>query len=62
MLNTRHTKSEEVNPEGAISTKQVQTPTAQNKLMSLDDFRWMIRTISGIFHNGRITAAIRAIF
>jgi len=60
MLNTLHTRSEEENAWGAIKTKQIHTPVTQYMLMSSEDLRFIIRAMSGIFQNGNIIAAIRA--
>ncbi len=61
IMNTLQTISEDINPAGAISTRQHHTPKAQYVLISLDDLRLIIRTIRGIFHNGSTTDAINAI-
>ena len=62
ILKARHTKSGEVNPDGAMSTKHVHTPNAQNILTSFEDFRLIILTIKGIFQSGRTIAATNPIF
>jgi len=62
ILNTRQTISLEKNPAGAIKTMHPQTPKAQKVLKSSEDFLLMIFKIKGIFHKGKITAAIKAIF
>ncbi|MBU0694196.1 MAG: hypothetical protein KKC11_05950 [Candidatus Omnitrophica bacterium] len=62
ILNIRQTGSEEQKPAGAISKKHVHTPNVQYGLISLEDFLFIILTISGIFHKGSIIAAINAIF
>lgn len=49
----------EIKPEGAINNRQTQTPIAQRILKSLEDFLLIILTIKGIFHKGRIMAAIK---
>jgi len=61
ILNTRQTKSFETNPEGAINARHVQTPKAQDRLISLEDFRLIILTMRGIFQKGKMMAATRAI-
>lgn len=60
ILNARQTISVDLNPAGAMNKKQIQTPNAQYKLMSLEDFLFITRTISGIFHNGNAIAAMNA--
>ena len=62
ILKTRQTGSTDRKASGAISKKQTQTPNAQYRLMSLEDFLFMTRIISGMFHNGNIIAAMSAIF
>lgn len=57
-MKVRQTMSSEVNPEGAIRMKQTQTPIAQLRLMSLEDFRRMIFMTSGMLKSGRATAAV----
>ena len=46
---------------GAIKTDVVQRPTTQSIEMSCEDFLWITRTISGMSHKGRITAAHKPI-
>ncbi len=55
------TISAEANPDGAMSIVQTQTPTAHQRLTSLDDFRLMMRMMSGILKNGNIIAVTSAI-
>jgi hypothetical protein len=59
ILNVFQTISTEIKPDGAINRMQTQTPSAQLKLISLEDFLLMILRINGMFHNGRVMAAIR---
>src|SRR5262245_10188712 len=59
ILKVRQTMSSETNPDGAIKIMHTHTPTAQLRLRSRDDLRRVILRISGIFHNGKATAAIR---
>jgi hypothetical protein len=61
ILKTFHTISTETNDDGAIKARQDHTPTAQNILISLEDFRFIILAINGMFQKGKIIAAIRAI-
>jgi hypothetical protein len=49
-------------PAGNIAKKQNHAPSAQGMLKSLDERRFIILTISGIFQRGRIILAMRAIF
>ena len=51
----------EIRAAGNIKIRQIQTPIAQNKLMSFEDFLLSILTIKGIFQRGKITAAIKPI-
>jgi len=48
-------------PAGNIANRQIHTPSAQKMLRSLDERRFMILTISGIFQRGKIIPAMRAI-
>jgi hypothetical protein len=61
ILKTRQTISLETKPEGAIKARQIQTPKAQDKLMSFEDFLFITFRISGIFHKGITTAATKPI-
>ena len=61
MLNAFQVISDEVKPDGAIITKQLQTPITQKRLISSEDFLFITRTIKGMFHKGRIIAAISEI-
>lgn len=58
ILKTLKTISELLIPEGNIKRKQIQTPIAQKRLISSDDFRFSILAIKGIFQKGKIKAAI----
>jgi hypothetical protein len=55
--NALNAASLERNACGVMSRMQTHTPTAQTRLMSLEDRRLMIRTIKGMFHKGIRTAA-----
>ena len=48
-------------PEGNMAKKHTHAPIAQYRLRSLDERRFIILTISGIFQRGRIILAIKAI-
>ena len=48
-------------PAGNISRKQVHAPKAQKILISFEERRFIILTISGIFQRGSIMLAIKAI-
>lgn len=61
MVNAFQTESVERSPSGSINKKHIHTPSAQDILMSLEDLLFMTLTISGMFHKGKITAAIKAI-
>lgn len=54
--------SVETKPCGAISANEPQTPSAQARLMSSEDLRWIMRAINGIFQSGNVIDAIKAIF
>jgi len=60
-LKTLKTISGLLIPEGNIKRKQIQTPIAQKRLISSDDFRLSILIIKGIFQKGKIKAAITPI-
>ena len=62
ILKTRKFKSGDRKDDGAISRIQIQTPQAQVRLISLEDFLWMILKIKGIFQNGRTKAPTIEIF
>ena len=42
---------------GAIKTAEIQNPMIQTKEISCEDLLWITRTIKGISHKGKITAA-----
>jgi hypothetical protein len=48
-------------PAGNISRKQVHAPKAQKILISFEERRFIIRTISGMFQRGSIILATKAI-
>ena len=48
-------------PKGNMTKKHAHTPIAQYRLRSLDERRFIILTMSGIFQRGRIMLAIKAI-
>jgi len=62
ILNTRKFKSNDRKDDGAIRRIQIQTPQAQVRLISLEDLRRTILTISGILKKGRIIPVIKPIF
>ena len=61
ILNTRKFKSGDRKDDGAIRRIQIQTPQAQVRLISLEDLRRTILTISGILKKGRIIPVIKPI-
>ena len=61
MLNDFQTMSSDINPDGNIRTMQTHTPAAHVMLMSRDDLRRIILTMSGILNSGKVTAAMRPI-
>lgn len=52
-----NTKSSDIKVAGNIKTRQLSTPKAQNRLISLEDLRLTIRAISEKFHKGKIIPA-----
>ena len=48
-------------PAGNIAKKQSHAPIAQKRLRSLDERRFIILTIRGIFQRGSIMLAIKAV-
>jgi len=58
-LNTLKTRSSEVRAEGSIANKVNHTPKVHQRLKSLEDFRLETLRMRGIFHRGRIKAAMR---
>lgn len=58
MLKTLKTKSSDTKAEGSIAKSVIQTPKAHHKLKSLEDFLSEIFMIKGMFHNGKMSAAI----
>lgn len=54
--------SSETKAAGAISKRHIQTPNAQCRLISSEDFRDTMRAIRGILNKGKITAVTKAIF
>ena len=57
MLKVLKTRSLDTSADGNIRMKHIQTPSAQDMLISLEDFLFWILTIKGMFQNGRTTAA-----
>jgi hypothetical protein len=57
ILNPMANLSPEIKALGAIKTDVPQRPTAHTLEMSCEDFLWIICTINGISHKGKITAA-----
>jgi hypothetical protein len=61
ILNVLQTISSDRNPDGAIKRMHTQTPTAQIRLISSEDFLLMIRRIKGMLNKGKTAAVITPI-
>ena len=61
MANTFQTKKSLLKPDGNIAKRHAHIPMAQAMLMSLEERRFIIRIISGMFQRGMTIEATNAI-